>query len=378
MEKISHLSKRLALSYVVDWIVIIGIAAVGAGFWKKTPNHRPFSPVDPDISFPYVEHEKISTGLLVTIALVIPALVTAFVTLVVTPGSSMSRGTPKSRIWRMKLWEWNSAWMGLALALATAFFFTEGLKNVIGRPRPDLLARCNLDPATVQQYALGGEGSQLPLWNLLISSTACRQPDTSKLNDGFASFPSGHSSFSWAGMFYLTLFLCSKFSVTIPYLLPYTFESSKQDSRGYDQNVLGGDSDHSKNDMLASAKSTSVPLREQAAAPPTYLLILPLICISIPAYVASTRFSDFRHHGFDIIFGSSMGIVISYISFRMYHLPIRRGAGWSWGPRSVSRAWGIGVGTQGYTGGIESLAKKNDLEAGRGPNNSALVGSNES
>ena len=94
----------------------------------------------------------------------------------------------------MKLWEWNTAWMGLGLALATTFLFTEGLKDVIGKPRPDLLSRCNLDPATVQQYALGGEGNQLPLWNLLLSSTACRQPDTAKLDDGFASFPTGHSS----------------------------------------------------------------------------------------------------------------------------------------------------------------------------------------
>lgn len=211
MASLTHISKRLTLSYVLDWIVIMfvprplachllltrvysGIAAVGAGFWRVTPNHRPFSPVDPDISFPYVEHEKISTGLLLTIALVIPAIITALVTLVFPPGPGVSRGTPKSLMWRKKLWEWNTAWMGLALALATTFFFTEGLKNVIGKPRPDLLSRCNLDPATVQQYALGGEGSLLPLWNLLVSSTACRQSDASKLNDGFASFPSGHSS----------------------------------------------------------------------------------------------------------------------------------------------------------------------------------------
>lgn len=84
--------------------------------------------------------------------------------------------------------------MGLALGLAITFFFTSGLKSLIGKPRPDLLSRCNLDPATIQQYALGGEGTQLPLWNLLVSSTACRQPDTSKLNDGFAAFPSGHAS----------------------------------------------------------------------------------------------------------------------------------------------------------------------------------------
>lgn len=377
MESLKHTSKRLALSYVVDWIVIIGIAAVGAGFWKKTPNHRPFSPVDPDISFPYVEHEKISTGLLVTIALIIPAIITAFVTLVFTPGFEVSRGMPKSRIWRMKLWEWNTAWMGLALGLATTFFFTEGLKNVIGRPRPDLLSRCNLDPATVQQYALGGEGSQLPLWNLLISSTACRQPSASKLNDGFASFPSGHSSFSWAGMFYLALFLCSKFSITIPYLLPYTYTSSTQDLKEHAQGLIDRHSDNSKTDDFASTKSASVPPREQAAAPPTYLFILPLICISIPAYVASTRFSDFRHHGFDIIFGSLMGTILSYISFRMYHLPIRRGAGWSWGPRSVSRAWGKSMGTQGYIDGDGTSIKKRDLEAGNGPSISALASSSE-
>lgn len=167
---------------------------MGAGFSKIKGNHRPFSPVDSDISFPYVEHEKISTGVLVVVSVVAPAIITALVALIFTPGPTAPGGLSRARIWRYKLWEWNTAWMGLALGLATTFFFTEGLKNLIGKPRPDLLSRCNLDPATVQQYALGGEGGQLPLWNLLISSTACRQPDTSKLNDGFASFPSGHSS----------------------------------------------------------------------------------------------------------------------------------------------------------------------------------------
>lgn len=171
-----------------------GIAAVGAGFWKVKGNHRPFSPVDPDISFPYVEHEKVSTGVLFVISLVIPAIITVIVAFVFTPGPTVPKGTSKARILKYKLWEWNTAWMGLALGLAITFFFTEGLKDIIGKPRPDLLSRCNLDPAMVQQFALGGEGGQLPLWNLLVSSTACRQPNTSKLNDGFASFPSGHSS----------------------------------------------------------------------------------------------------------------------------------------------------------------------------------------
>lgn len=178
-------------------------------------------------------------------------------------------------------------------------------------------------------------------------------------------------------MFYLTLFLCSKFSITMPYLLPYTYESSTRDTKRHNHGLPNGDYDNSKEDVVASAKSTLVPLRRQAAAPPTYLFILPLFTISIPTYVASTRFSDFRHHGFDILFGSLMGILISYISFRMYHLPISRGAGWSWGPRSVSRAWGIGVGTLGYRDANEMPTKNRDMEAGNGASNPMVANPTE-
>ena len=180
---------------------------------------------------------------------------------------------------------------------------------------------------------------------------------------------------SWAGMFYLALFLCSKFSITIPYLLPYTYASSAREVQGYD-GLLDDESDESKDIAVSSAKDTLVPLRKQAAAPPAYLFALPILCISISTYVASTRFSDFRHHGFDILFGSLIGTVISYISFRMYHLPIRRGAGWSWGPRSVSRAWGIGVGTRGYTNGNELLTKNRDIEAGNRTRDPGTTSSN--
>ena len=178
-------------------------------------------------------------------------------------------------------------------------------------------------------------------------------------------------------MFYLTLFLCSKFSVTIPYLLPHMYTSSTRDHKGDDHDPVDGASDTAKPEDFASTQDASLPPREQAAAPPTYLFILPIVCISIPTYVASTRFSDFRHHGFDIIFGALMGTIISYISFRMYHLPIRRGAGWSWGPRSASKAWGKSIGTQGYTNENGLVTKRRDLEAGNGPSNSALASSSE-
>ena len=271
--------------------------------------------------------------------------------------------------------------MGLGLGLAITFFFVEGLKNLIGKPRPDLLSRCNMDPAIVQQYAVGGEGGQLPLWNLLISSTACRQPDTKKLDDGFLSFPSGHTAFSWAGMSYLALYLCAKSSIRIPYLLPYSYQTndlrkSPVSSSGNPSD--GGISEHSKDDDVHSYYQATAPLHKQAVAPPAYLFILPLICISVSAYIASTRFSDFRHHGFDIIFGALMGILFSFVGFRMYHMPVRRGSGRSWAPRSVSSAWGVRVGANGYAESGDKSARRNDLEAGNGPMDAGLATSGRS
>ena len=93
-----------------------------------------------------------------------------------------------------------------------------------------------------------------------------------------------------------------------------------------------------------------MPIRYQNAAPPVYTLIIMFIPIGSAIYIVSTRFTDFRHFGFDILFGSLIGITCSWFSFRFYHLPITRGAGWSWGPRSYNRAWGIGVGQGSYVG----------------------------
>ena len=181
---------------------------------------------------------------------------------------------------------------------------------------------------------------------------------------------------SWTGMFYLTLFLCSKFSVTIPYLLPYSFSSASKTPMSSAGAKADDVSLQSKTDVFSSHTNSSVPLHRQAAAPPAYLFILPLIPISVATYVAATRYSDFRHHGFDIIFGSLMGIVSSSISFRMYHLPVRRGAGWSWGPRSKSKAFGIRMGIQEYAELGESGREMRDLERGQGSSETPLASSN--
>ena len=86
-----------------------------------------------------------------------------------------------------------------------------------------------------------------------------------------------------------------------------------------------------------------------------------LIPLGAAIYIASTRFTDYKHAGFDILFGSLEGALSAWFAFRFYHLPIRRGAGWAWGPRRRSAAFGIGIGIEGY-GMSDRKDREGDVE----------------
>jgi len=64
--------------------------------------------------------------------------------------------------------------------------------------------------------------------------------------------------------------------------------------------------------------------------------------VLLAAYAATTRYSDYRHHGVDIIFGSLLGVGTAVL-------------GWTWyGPRSINGARGFG-----------SFIRCDDLELGQ-------------
>lgn len=66
--------------------------------------------------------------------------------------------------------------------------------------------------------------------------------------------------------------------------------------------------------------STSAPAAP--VAQPKFPQMLSFAIVSIPIwiaiYIASTRWSDFRHHGFDVLFGSVEGIVCALIGWSWY------------------------------------------------------------
>jgi len=147
--------------------------------------------------------------------------------------------------------------------------------------------------------------------------------------------------------------------------------SSKDEPSTPDMDPFAGPTAHNDADIAA---------RNQSAAPPVYLLVFAIAPVGAAVYICSTRFAEFFHFGFDILFGFFIGLVTAIFAFRFYHLPISQGAGWAWGPRSHKRAFwtGIGVGTyakiesddQEFTSGVNGGAvAHNDIEAGPSGNN---------
>lgn len=143
---------------------------------------------DSTISKTFVAREIVGNRACLVISAGIPlALITAYCT--VAKGTLKKKLLPQRPDWVSKeLHLLHASALSLLLTLALAGALTCSLKFAIGNPRPDFLARCQLDPATKTK---------------LFSLDQCRQQDQYLLFDGLRSTPSGHSSLATAGLMFL-------------------------------------------------------------------------------------------------------------------------------------------------------------------------------
>ncbi|OBT49746.1 hypothetical protein VE04_09782, partial [Pseudogymnoascus sp. 24MN13] len=280
----SRVSSRLMLSYVLDWIIIIGAAAIGVALGTISPNKRPISLANPELSYP----ANPDTGL----------------------------------IWRRKLWEWFTGWLGLGMSCASSWLVTSGLKNLVGKPRPDVIARCMPDLSQIAKYAVAGIPALKDTTVTLVHAGICTNPNSDLLDDGWRSWPSGHSSFSDAGIGYLSLFLTSKLPSDSSYYSAFPSYLPPTSSGGYASKYDRDDAAQASN-----LDHRQIAARNQAASPPLYLLALAFIPTGAAMYIAASRYSDFRHHGFDILSGSFIGTVAAFAAFRYYDRPLGRERG---------------------------------------------------
>ncbi|SPN97816.1 related to diacylglycerol pyrophosphate phosphatase [Cephalotrichum gorgonifer] len=377
----AHSSKSgpilVTASYVFDWAVLIVLGVTGYIMSGVSPNKRPFYLTDPNISFPVTEPETVPNVLAGILVSAIPVGVIVIICLVFVPGPTVPQGTPQALIWRRKLWELHVGLLGLGLSAAATWFISNGMKNLYGKPRPDLLARCIPDVENMEKYIVGGNLIPGGRATALVSADICTNPDSAVIDEGFRSFPSAHSSLSAASFIYLSLFIASKFAVTIPFLPPSSasdvdrnarsaFPSRIPLTRESTDTTYYGAQDTAKHGGHGGGgtQKAAMAARRQAAAPPIYLLILALLPFFASIFIASTRWFDFRHHGFDILFGYFIGTLVSIFSFRYYHLPISAGAGWAWAPRSPDKAFWAGIGSYSYATHKTSYARTPDEEEG--------------
>ena len=158
-------------------------------FSKLTPYIRPFSIQDQTIAYPHQDNAKIPTRLLATFSTIIPGVLIAALVFLLP--------SYKTKSLKQKIWMLNTGWLGLGVSIAAAMLVTDAMKNLVGKPRPDFLSRCDADPEKIASgdFDIGESG-------FLYSALICRSwngntgtgLDRSNLMDGFRSWVSGHAS----------------------------------------------------------------------------------------------------------------------------------------------------------------------------------------
>ncbi|QIX01410.1 hypothetical protein AMS68_006927 [Peltaster fructicola] len=228
----SYAGDYLGLGLLVVAYLLIGLLG--------EPFHQMFRLNDYRLQHPHAEVERVPVYMLIVYAAVIPAVVLCIWNL----------------LFRLDAHKAHVTILGLAISIITTSFLTDVFKNLIGRPRPDLIARCSPIPATPHDE--------------LVTIAVCTETNHHLLHDGWRSFPSGHSSFAFAGLGWLTLFLASQTHCIQPRASLATF----------------------------------------------LLCVAPLIGAGI---IAISRLEDYRHDVGDVLVGSALGLTIAFLTWRRYY-----------------------------------------------------------
>eukprot|EP01059_Diplonema_ambulator_P024306 TRINITY_DN4020_c0_g1_i1.p1 TRINITY_DN4020_c0_g1~~TRINITY_DN4020_c0_g1_i1.p1 ORF type:complete len:307 (+),score=48.85 TRINITY_DN4020_c0_g1_i1:416-1336(+) len=240
-------------TYFVDWGLMIVPFVVWAPLKYTGPRCRDFDPTDPAISHPYATHETFPSWTLAFIAGLMPIVM----------GMGLAMGPFKSRrvSWRHEL---HSLTLCVVQACLLAMMITDPIKNYVGRQRPDFLDRVRRE--------LHIDVTSPTANSTIYMDTICSSTNPI-IRDGMKSFPSGHSSTTFAGWV-----------------------------------VLG---------MLVTSR---VPLHGRESVSFWRVMLL-CICFVFPSIVALSRTTDYRHNYSDVTAGTLVGIFSGMAVFKQHYSP---------------------------------------------------------
>ncbi|OAQ25485.1 acid phosphatase/Vanadium-dependent haloperoxidase [Linnemannia elongata AG-77] len=243
-------TKALFWSYGRDWALVIIVLAAFTYIDSLEPYHRQFSVKDVTIQHPFAKKETVPIWMAFVLAFIVPGIIIGCIAI----------------FHRKSYTDLHNGLLGLFLAQALVLIVTDSIKITVGRPRPDFLDRC------FEIYDKAAAGTPIGIMsdpdNMLSSSSLCTRTDL--LKDGFKSFPSGHSSFSFGGLGYLSLYLAGKLHLF--------------DERGH-----------------------------------IYKSIVVLAPLILAALIAISRVDNYRHHWQDVTVGSIIGAVFAVFAYRQYY-----------------------------------------------------------
>jgi len=232
-------------SYASDYVgLIILLTAYMLIQFFMEPFHRMFSLDNLAIQYPHAVVERVSPLWLFLYAGVLPLAILVLWTVLFRPDVHKAHVTI----------------LGLFISLILTMFITDIIKNAVGRPRPDLIARCKPEKGTPE--------------HALVTFEICTETDHHVLHDGWRSFPSGHSSFAFSGLGYLALFLAGQCHVFRP-----------------------------RTDLAR-----------------VLFALTPLLGAAL---IAISRCEDYRHDVYDVTIGSLLGILIALFTYRRYYPSLR-------------------------------------------------------
>ncbi|GFS32796.1 lipid phosphate phosphatase 2 [Actinidia rufa] len=172
---------------------------------------------------------------------------------------------------RRCVYDLHHAILGLLFAVLITGVLTESIKNTVGRPRPDFFWRCF--PDGIDNYDKWG-------------NVVCHGED-SIIKEGHKSFPSGHTSLSFTGLGFLSLYLSGKIKAF--------------NRKGHVAKLC--------------------------------IVFLPLLVASL---VGISRVDDYWHHWQDVFAGGLLGLVVATFCYLQFFPPPYHTEGW--GPYAYFRA----------------------------------------